>query len=85
MAGSQQADQFVTALGGRDNVLSVRHCVARLSITVADPQRVSQAALKKAGSDTVIAVGETVQVVPRTDARALAAEIRDVVGSSRLI
>ncbi|WP_394214281.1 N-acetylglucosamine-specific PTS transporter subunit IIBC [Brachybacterium vulturis] len=58
------ATAFLTALGGRENIVDLENCATRLRLEVSDPSLVDEAALKRAGAaGTVKPGGRAVQVV----------------------
>jgi PTS system N-acetylglucosamine-specific IIC component len=68
---------WISALGGAINLRSVEACTTRLRLTVADPARINEAALRPLGSRGVLKLGDgAVQVVVGPIADQLAAEIR---------
>jgi PTS system N-acetylglucosamine-specific IIC component len=61
---AETAARFVTALGGRDNIVELDNCATRLRMQVADVSLVDDAALKRAGAaGTMKPGGGAVQVV----------------------
>jgi PTS system N-acetylglucosamine-specific IIC component len=77
------AEDWVRALGGRANVLSVDACATRLRITVADDVPVTDAQLKKLGALGVIRPGKgAVQVVVGLHADQLAGEVRAALAAA---
>jgi PTS system N-acetylglucosamine-specific IIC component len=58
------ASRFLTALGGKENIVELDNCATRLRMEVADTARVDEAALKRAGAaGTIKPGGKSVQVV----------------------
>ncbi|WP_203137131.1 N-acetylglucosamine-specific PTS transporter subunit IIBC [Microbacterium sp. JZ31] len=58
------AERFIAGLGGKDNIVSLDNCATRLRLEVADPARVDEAALRRAGAaGTMKPGGKSVQVV----------------------
>lgn len=58
------AEKFITALGGKQNILDVDNCATRLRMEIADPSQVDEHALKRAGAaGTIKPGGHSVQVV----------------------
>ncbi|MEV8025525.1 N-acetylglucosamine-specific PTS transporter subunit IIBC [Microbacterium sp. NPDC080220] len=58
------AERFVSALGGRENIVELDNCATRLRMEIADVARVDDAALKRAGAaGTIKPGGHSVQVV----------------------
>jgi PTS system N-acetylglucosamine-specific IIC component len=77
-AGSQAA-QWVAALGGAANLLSVNACTTRLRLSVASQSAVDEAALKRLGARGLVRPSaNALQVVVGPTADALASEIREV-------
>jgi PTS system N-acetylglucosamine-specific IIC component len=74
---------WISALGGAVNLRSVEACTTRLRLTVADPARINEAALRPLGSRGVLKLGDgAVQVVVGPIADQLAAEIRTALRSN---
>ena len=71
---------FVAALGGAPNLLSVDACTTRLRLTLADPAKIDEPALKRLGSRGLLRLGEqNLQVVLGPIADQVAGEIRDAL------
>ncbi|WP_059172084.1 N-acetylglucosamine-specific PTS transporter subunit IIBC [Bacillus sp. FJAT-27445] len=71
------AVQYVDALGGKDNLLSIDNCVTRLRLRVKDADNVNENRLKQLGSKGVIKLSkQDIQVVVGTDVEFLANEIK---------
>jgi PTS system N-acetylglucosamine-specific IIC component len=74
--GSRGA-QFVAALGGKANLLSVDACMTRLRLTLADTTTIDEAALKALGARGIVRPGgNALQVVVGPIADQLAQEVR---------
>ena len=73
------ADDYTKAmvenLGGLDNLTDVGYCITRLRLTVKDPAKVDEEAIKLMGVRGVIAKGAAVQVVIGTRAELVANDI----------
>ena len=73
------ADDYTKAmvenLGGLDNLTDVGYCITRLRLTVKDPAKVDEEAIKRMGVRGVIAKGAAVQVVIGTRAELVANDI----------
>ena len=73
------ADDYTKAmvenLGGLDNLTDVGYCITRLRLTVKDPAKVDEEAIKLMGVRGVIAKGKAVQVVIGTRAELVANDI----------
>ncbi|MCF0248349.1 MAG: PTS transporter subunit EIIC [Synergistes sp.] len=54
---------ILKGLGGKNNISDIDACATRLRITVADPGKVSESALKQSGASGVICNGNGVQVI----------------------
>ncbi len=75
--GSEATLSWIRALGDAGNLRAVEACTTRLRLTLVDPDRIDQPALKALGSRGVLKLGEgAVQVVVGPIADQLAAEIR---------
>ncbi|GAA1653012.1 N-acetylglucosamine-specific PTS transporter subunit IIBC [Microbacterium flavum] len=58
------AEKFITALGGKDNIIDVDNCATRLRMEIGDTSKVDEHALKRAGAaGTIKTGGHSVQVV----------------------
>jgi len=76
-AGSSEADGFINALGGADNLTSVDACTTRLRLVLAHRERIDEAALRRLGSRGVVKLGnEGLQVVLGPIADQVAGDIR---------
>ena len=72
-----RATQFIEALGGAANLVTVEACTTRLRLQVTDPAALDEAQLKSIGARGVLKLGGgNVQVVVGTIADTLASEIR---------
>jgi PTS system N-acetylglucosamine-specific IIC component len=88
-SAGDRGSQFVAALGGKANLQSVDACMTRLRLTLADPSKVDEAALRALGARGVVRPGgNALQVVVGPIADQLAQEVRsagdaqpDVAGS----
>lgn len=75
-----RALQFIEALGGSDNLVSVDACTTRLRLVVKNSNNISQDMLKELGSRGTIAPNaESLQVVLGPVAEIIASEIRDAL------
>lgn len=76
-AGNNHAQQYVQALGGKDNVKTWGACATRLRLDVVDPQRVDEKALQQLGARGVLktATGQ-VQVIIGPNVDLLADELK---------
>ena len=73
----RRGEDFVTALGGRANLVSVDACTTRLRLVLADPAAVNEPALKALGSRGMVRPSEkALQVVLGPIADQVAGEIR---------
>ena len=73
------ADDYTKAmvenLGGLDNLTDVGYCITRLRLTVKDPAKVDEEAIKRMGVRGVFVKGKAVQVVIGTRAELVANDI----------
>jgi len=77
-AAGGRGGEFVVALGGAANLVSVDACTTRLRLVLADPKAVDEAALKRLGSRGVVRPSDkALQVVLGPIADQVAGEIRD--------
>ena len=83
--GSEGALAWISGLGGAGNLRAVEACTTRLRLTVVDPAKINEAAIKPLGSRGVLKLGDgAVQVVVGPIADQLAAEIRGALRGARL-
>ena len=76
-AGSGEADAFIAALGGADNLKSVDACTTRLRLTLTYRDSIDEAALRALGSRGVVKLGnDGLQVVLGPIADQVAGDIR---------
>lgn len=81
-AAVPRAHRYIAALGGADNLTVVDACTTRLRLSVVDPDKVSEAALKTAGARGVLKRGgSSVQVIIGPEADIIADEMRTAIGS----
>ncbi|MFC4049346.1 glucose PTS transporter subunit EIIB [Actinomadura syzygii] len=74
-----KAEAIVAALGGAENIVEIEPCATRLRTEVADPSKVDDAALKKAGAFGVMRSGIVVQVVVGPEADTISSDIEDLL------
>jgi PTS system N-acetylglucosamine-specific IIC component len=78
-AGSDgQAEEFIAAFGGRDNLIDVDACITRLRVRVTDGGKVDKARLTALGAAGVLDVGDSIQAVFGTRSEELKNEINRV-------
>ncbi|RQR61298.1 PTS N-acetyl-D-glucosamine transporter [Burkholderia sp. Bp9125] len=81
-AAAPRAQRYIAALGGAGNLSVVDACTTRLRLTVADPDKVSEADLKAIGARGVLKRGgNSVQVIIGPEADIIADEMRAAIGS----
>lgn len=74
------AARFVDALGGKDNIVDLDNCATRLRMELADPSKVNEPALKRAGAAGVIKPGgKSVQVIYGTRVQFVKDAMEDVI------
>jgi N-acetylglucosamine PTS system EIICBA or EIICB component len=79
-AGTSRAARYIDALGGAANLKVVDACTTRLRLSVADPAKVSEPALKVIGARGVLKRGgDSVQVIIGPEADIIADEIRSEI------
>ena len=82
--GNEQADGFIAALGGADNLTSVDACTTRLRLVVAHRDAINEDALRKLGARGVVKLGsDGLQVVLGPIADQVAGDIRTRLGVMR--
>lgn len=77
--GAQTAELIIKALGGRGNFDEVDCCATRLRLTVHDPSKVNEAALRATGAAGVIVRGKGVQVIYGPQVSVIKSDIEDVL------
>ena len=70
---------YLRGLGGRENIEVLDSCVTRLRVSVADPAKVDEAGLRRAGALGVVRKGEGIQVVVGTRAELIATEMQKIL------
>jgi N-acetylglucosamine PTS system EIICBA or EIICB component len=71
------AAQYMSALGGKENLLNIDNCVTRLRLKVKDTKAVDEAQLKRLGARGVIKLNNTdLQVVVGTQVESLANDLK---------
>jgi PTS system N-acetylglucosamine-specific IIC component len=82
-AAASQAQQFVAALGGPENLVSVDACTTRLRLGIAELERIDEAALRRLGARGVLRLGNNdLQVVLGPIADQVAGDIRSELSAS---
>lgn len=82
--GNEQADGFIAALGGADNLTSVDACTTRLRLVVAHREAINADALRKLGARGLVKLGnDGLQVVLGPIADQVAGDIRTRLGVMR--
>ena len=80
--GGEQADGFITALGGAANLTSVDACTTRLRLVVVRREAINEDALRKLGARGVVKLGDDgLQVVLGPIADQVAGDIRKRLGA----
>ena len=78
--GSDEAQAFIEALGGAENILSTDACITRLRMEVKSSKELNEEAFKKLGAKGVIKPNETtIQVVLGTRAEGVAELIKSAL------
>ncbi|ANB56912.1 PTS system, N-acetylglucosamine-specific IIBC component [Anoxybacillus sp. B7M1] len=71
------AEKYMEALGGKENLTTIDHCVTRLRLKVKDMSKVQDNQLKQLGAKGVIRLNQTdLQVVIGTDVEFIANEMK---------
>jgi PTS system N-acetylglucosamine-specific IIB component len=74
-----QAEQILSALGGRENIVDLEPCITRLRCEVQNSSVIDEAALRAAGAHGVMRAGTLVQVVVGPQADVIAEEIEELM------
>ena len=78
--GNSEAEQIISLLGGRENIVLVDSCMTRLRITVKDADRVADSdAWRAAGALGLIKKGDGIQAVYGPRADVLKSDINDIL------
>lgn len=72
-----ESAQIVDALGGRDNITSLRQCAIRIRVQLADYTKASEAKLKKSGVSGVIKTGKSWQLIVGDRAEEIVKQIEE--------
>lgn len=76
----EEIEQFIAALGGDDNIVSVDNCVTRLRLDVKQNTNIDEALLKTLGSRGVVRPsGHTLQVILGQKAQSVADDIKTLL------
>ncbi|SQH14210.1 N-acetylglucosamine-specific PTS transporter subunit IIBC [Providencia heimbachae] len=76
----KEARQYVSAVGGSDNIVNIDACITRLRLTVKDSSVVNDAMTKRLGAAGVIRLNkQNVQVIVGTRAELVAKAMTDVI------
>jgi PTS system N-acetylglucosamine-specific IIC component len=82
---SELAKQYLKALGGHDNLLSIDACITRLRLTLRDRSVVSERVLRALGASGVVKLGENnLQVVLGPLAEIIAGEMKKIPADTDL-
>jgi len=76
-SGNDRAAHILEALGGSENIKDLDCCATRLRITVAEPDKVNDAALKATGASGVIKKGGGIQVIYGPRVTVIKSELED--------
>ena len=79
----EMAQRLLSALGGRDNILTLDNCITRLRVEIKDPSLIDDAAIKAVGAAGVLHPDEqTVQIVIGTQVQFAAAALKQICAFS---
>ena len=82
-AQAKEAQLFIQALGGKENILDTDACITRLRMTVKDSADLNDEDFKALGAKGVIRPDKsTIQIVLGTKAEKVAEEIKEALGKS---
>jgi PTS system N-acetylglucosamine-specific IIC component len=82
-AQAKEAQLFIQALGGKENILDTDACITRLRMTVKDSADLNDEGFKALGAKGVIRPDKsTIQIVLGTKAEKVAEEIKEALGKS---
>ncbi len=77
---SEEADAFIAALGGKENILSTDACITRLRMSVADSSRLKDEDFTRLGAKGVIRPDKgSIQIILGAKAEGVAEAIRDTL------
>lgn len=75
------AENMITALGGKENIISLDNCVTRLRLTIKDIEAIDEAAIKKQGGIAIVKLDKnTLQVIIGTKVIALRKDMDKCMG-----
>jgi len=78
---SNEAEEFIKALGGRENIIDTDACITRLRMQVKSSKNLNEEEFMKLGAKGVICPSETaIQIVLGTKAEKIAQMIKDSLG-----
>ncbi|ENH97720.1 PTS system N-acetylglucosamine-specific transporter subunit EIICBA [Gracilibacillus halophilus YIM-C55.5] len=77
------ANQYIKALGGKENITSLDNCATRLRMQLDQPSQVDEKTLKRHGAKGVMKTGnKNVQVIVGTDVEFVASAMRERMNQS---
>ncbi|MFP2768193.1 N-acetylglucosamine-specific PTS transporter subunit IIBC [Oceanisphaera sp. KMM 10153] len=77
---AQLATEYLSALGGADNLEHIDACITRLRLTIKDPGRVDEVRLTELGVTSVVKLGnQNLQLIVGPQADSLAADIKALI------
>ncbi len=76
---SNGAEQILSGLGGRENILDLDCCATRLRVTVKDENKVKESLLKSSGASGVIKNGNGIQVIYGPKVTVIKSEIEEYI------
>ncbi|MDO4888019.1 MAG: PTS glucose/sucrose transporter subunit IIB [Actinomycetaceae bacterium] len=77
---SAKAENLIEAIGGKDNISDIESCITRLRIEVAEPAKVDEEALRRAGAFGVVIQDSVLQVVVGPEADDLSEAMTKAIG-----
>lgn len=79
LSSSDEAKQYLQALGGKENLAQIDACITRLRLEMVDRSKIDEDALKQLGSKGVVKLGDkNLQVIIGPRAEIIAGELRSL-------
>ena len=80
---ASRAEWILTSLGGMENISDLDCCATRLRVTVKDPAKVDEGALKSGGASGVIKKGNGIQIIYGPKVTVIKSEIEEYMKEAK--
>ncbi|WP_422138600.1 PTS glucose transporter subunit IIBC [Endozoicomonas sp. ALC020] len=76
---SELARDLILAFGGKGNIKNLDACITRLRVTVNNPDKVDQEAIKQLGATAVVVIGQNMQAIFGTQSDNIRTEMEEAI------